>query len=308
MEKNYSNEKVKDLSVIQNIFRAKWIYLGLLPTFFLLGVFNLYPAFEAIRKSFFYWKMSNLKGVKFIGFDNYIRLFSDGEFWHAFLNLGIFVIWNFFTTFVILMPVTYLVYKLGDSSSGKWFQRLYVIPMMVPSMVLILFWRLFYDYYFGMLNVILKSIGLGDLARVWLGETATAMPSLLFMGFPWISGFAFLILLSAFQGIDTSLHESAKIDGAKALQQFFKIDIPLIIPQVKILIIINMIYVLQQYGTQLVMTQGGPNGATTVPGLIMYDTAFTIGDLGYGSTIGVALFIIILVVTIFNNKFIQYRG
>lgn len=307
MENVYKRTKNKKLSFAQEVFRARWIYLGLLPTFLLLAFFNLYPAFEAVRKSFFYWKMSNLKGVRFIGLDNYIRLFHDGDFWYSFLNLAIFVVWNFFTTFIVLMPVTYLVYKLGESSSGKWIQRLYVIPMMVPSMVLILFWRLFYDYYYGVLNVILNSIGLGGLTHVWLGEKATAMPSLLFMSFPWISGFGFLILLSAFQGIDSSLHESAEIDGAKALQQFFKIDIPLIIPQAKLLIIINMIFVIQQYGTQLVMTQGGPNGATTVPGLVMYDTAFTIGDLGYGSTIGVALFIIILIVTVINNKLIKNK-
>jgi raffinose/stachyose/melibiose transport system permease protein len=288
-----------------SIFKARWIYAALVPSFLLLVVFNLYPAVDAIRKSFFFWKMSNYRNVRFVGLDNYLDLLQDAVFWKSFGTLAIFILWGFIVTFAILMPVTYLVYRLGDSRSGKWVQRLYVIPMMVPAMVIILFWRFFYDYQFGILNTVLKNIGLSEYVRVWLGEKATALPSLLFMGFPWVGGFGFLILLAGFQGIDTALHEAAKIDGATAMDQFFRIDIPLIIPQAKILIILGMIGGLQQYGTQMIMTRGGPDYSTTVPGLIMFDTAFKLQNFGYGATQGVALFVIILVITIINNKYIQ---
>lgn len=296
----------KDMNIVARIIQAKWIYLALVPSFFLLGLFSMYPAINAIEKSFFFWKESSIV-VKFIGLRNYVQLLHDGQFWHSFVNLGIFIVWGFILTFAILMPVTYLVYKLGENSCGKWFQRFYVIPMMIPGMVLTLFWRFFYDYNYGILNSLLKSIGLGNFVHVWLGEKATALPSLLFQGFPWVGGFAFLILLSGFQGIDTSLHEAAEIDGARALQKFFSIDIPLIVPQAKLLIILGMIGGIQMYSQQLIMTQGGPDGATMVPGLQMYNEAFVIGDLGYGSTMGVAMFIVILIITLINNKFIQGR-
>lgn len=84
------------------------------------------------------------------------------------------------------------------------------------------FLAVFYNYNDGILNTILKSVGLENLTHVWLGEKATALPSLLFLGFPWIGRFGFLILLSAFQSIDTSMHESAEIDGANSLTNFFK--------------------------------------------------------------------------------------
>ncbi len=297
----------EDNLLLHRVFRARWIYATLAPSFLLLALFNLYPALDAIRKSFFFWKMSNYHSARFIGLRNYLDLFQDVVFWKSFGTLSIFILWGFFVTFCILMPVTYLVYRLGDSRSGKWIQRLYVIPMMVPGMVIILFWRFFYDYHYGILNTLLKNIGLSESTHVWLGEKATALPALLFMGFPWVGGFGFLILLAGFQGIDTSLHEAAKIDGAKALDQFFHIDIPLIIPQAKILIILGMIGGLQQYGTQMIMTRGGPDYSTTVPGLIMFDTAFKLQNFGYGATQGVALFIIILLITMVNNKYIRSK-
>lgn len=82
--------------------------------------------------------------------------------------------------------------------------------------------ELVYNYNDGILNTILKSVGLENLTHIWLGEKATALPSLLFLGFPWIGRFGFLILLSAFQSIDTSMHESTEIDGANSLKNFFK--------------------------------------------------------------------------------------
>jgi raffinose/stachyose/melibiose transport system permease protein len=305
MMKVKSNQK--NTSVLHKVLKAKWIYITLLPSFALLGLFNLYPAIDAFRKSFYFYKTSNMKNIRFIGWDNYIKLFHDTVFWKSFGNLSIFILAGFITTFLVLMPVTYLVYKLGSSNSGKWFQRLYVVPMMVPAMVLTLFWRFFYDYYYGILNVLLKSLGLENLMHVWLGEKLTALPSLLFMGFPWIGGFAFLILLAGFQGIDESLHEAAEIDGASGFQIFSKIDIPLIIPQAKLLILLGMIGGVQQYGTQMIMTNGGPDNSTTVPGLLMFNTAFKTQNIGYGATQGIALFIVIMALTVFNNKFIKER-
>ncbi len=292
-------------SLFRKIMKAKWLYLSLVPTFFMLGIFLVYPAANAVVKSFFFWKTSSLRNIRFIGFENYQELYKDINFWRSFFTLAIFIIWGFITTFAVLMPITYLVYKLGKSFAGQFFQRAFIIPMMVPLMVVILFWRFFYDYYDGILNVLLNGIGLGDYVRVWLGDKATALPALLFFGFPWVGGFGFLIFLSGFQGIDESLHEAAIIDGAGFWRIFFSIDLPLIKPQVKLLITLGMIAGIQQYSLQMIMTQGGPNGSTTVPGLLMYKTAFEYGNLGYGSTLGVALFVIILGATIINNTFIK---
>ena len=117
--------------------------------------------------------------------------------------------------------------------------------------------------------------------------------------------FQSFLLLAGFQGIDKALHEAAQLDGATALQMFLRIDVPLIIPQARLLIVLGMIAGIQQFGTQMIMTNGGPAGTTTVPGLIMFKTAFTYSNLGYGTTLGVALFAIIMVVTLLLNKYIR---
>ena len=121
----------------------------------------------------------------------------------------------------------------------------------------------------------------------------------LFVGFPFAGGFGYLIFLAAFQGIDASLHEAAEIEGVNGFQEFIKIDIPLIMPQIKMLIMLQIINGIQQFSTQLVMTNGRYN--TMVPGLDMYETAFSAGNYGYASTMGVVLCVIILISTIIQN-------
>lgn len=276
--------------------------MGLLPTLLLLTVFRLYPAIDGMLKSFFNWKQRNYFSPVFCGFANYKKLFTDELFWQSFLNLGIVIVFGFFSTFVINLGATYLVYKLGQGRKGKFFQKAFVIPMMIPGMVGTMFWKFFYEYNDGLLNTMLKGIGREDLTRVWLGSTDTALASIIFTGFPWVGGFAFLVLLAGFQGIDESLGEAADIDGAGPFVKFWRIDLPLVIPQMKILSIMGMISGIQAYDMHMILTQGQYN--TMVPGLYMYQTAFTYGNYGYAATMGVCLFFIILLITALQNKYI----
>ncbi len=98
------------------------------------------------------------------------------------------------------------------------------------------------------------------------------------------------------------------MDGANTPRRFLSIDIPLIVPQLKVLIILGFIGGLQQFNTQLILTNGGPNYQTTVPGLLMYQNAFTYGKLGYGAAIGVLLFIVIFLFTLLTNNYIRREG
>ncbi len=292
-------------STLQRVLKARWVYLAILPSIAFLLVFMIYPVIEAISLSFFDWKLTSYFNPRFIGLRNYEQILSDPLFWSSCRILLVFIAWGFCLTMGFVVPVTWLVYRLGSGWAGRLVQRAYVIPMMVPSMVLTLFWRFFYEPNFGMLNRILESAGKTEWTRVWLGEVETALPALLFMGFPWISGFGFLVILAGFQGIDESLHESGRIDGASSLRVFLRIDFPLIIPQLKILIILGMINGLQQFANPLIMTKGGPRYSTTVPGLLMYKNAFEYGKLGYGAAIGVLLFVVILAFSIVSNQSIK---
>jgi len=292
------------------LINKSWkVYFALIPCYSFIIVFLLYPCINAILKSFYYWRIIDYNNPQFIGLQNYIKVVSDLLFWKSFAVLGIMVLWSVVLTCFIIMPLTHRVYKLGEGRLGRFIQRAFVLPMTIPTMVFLLFWKFVYEPNNGLLNILIRTFGVVDFSHIWLGDTRTALLALIFMNFPWVSscGLAFLIFLAGFQTIDKSLHEAADIEGAKEWSKFLEIDIPLIIPQIRVLLILSLISGIQQYTTQLVMTQGGPNYSTTVPGLLVYFTAFRFGDLGRSSAIGVIMFLVIMVITLVTNKLITSK-
>ena len=287
--------------MLKKILKFRWCYLAVLPTLIMLMVFIFYPAIDSIYKSLHLWKTGNFFNPKFIGPDNYIKLLKDSEFGKSFFVLVIFVAVGIITLLCVNMTVTYLVYKLSGTKSGQIIQTAYIIPIMIPSMVITLYWKFFYEYQNGILNNILRAMNLEKLTTVWLGTDATALISLLFVGFPFVGGFAYLIFLAAFQGIDDSIHESAMLEGISSWRMFLEIDIPLIKPQITMLTMLQVINGIQQFNIQMIMTNGRYN--TMVPGLDMYQKAFSGGNYGYASAMGVVLFVIIFIATLLQNKF-----
>lgn len=288
----------------RRIWKAKWCYIALIPTFAFLFTFTLYPAITGVYRSFFRWKTKNYFSPVFTGLDNYARLFGDTEFWTSFGTMLVFIVWGFINTFGINLPVTYLIFRLKSSKKGKFFQRAFVIPMMIPGMVGTMYWRFFYQHGTGVLDTILTYIGKEEWIRVWLADEKITLLALIFKGFPWIGGFNMLIFLSGLLNVDPALEEAARIDGANAWQIFIRVYLPLLIPQIKMLSVLGMIGAIQDYGAQIVFTQG--RYGTMVPAYSMYKNAFVNGNFGYATAQGVALFIIILVVTILQQKYIKY--
>jgi ABC-type sugar transport system permease subunit len=142
-------------------------------------------------------------------------------------------------------------------------------------------------------------------ARNWLGDSNLALYSIMFMGFPWVGTISMLIFYAGLQSIPTSVLESAKLDGATGLRRFISIDFPLILGQFKLLLILGIIGGIQAFQTVLILTYGGPGKSTQMPGLTMFREAFNYGNLGYGTTIGVVMFLIILLLTYVNMKYIR---
>lgn len=286
------------------MWKAKWCYLALVPTFAFLFTFTLYPAITGVYRSFFRWKTKNYFSPVYTGLDNYVRLFQDTEFWSSFGIMLLFIVWGFINTFGINLPVTYLIFRLKDSKVGKFFQRAIVIPMMIPSMVGTMYWRFFYQHGTGILDTILTYIGKEEWIHVWLADEKLTLWAVLFRGLPWISGFNMLIFLAGFLNVDPALEEAARIDGANGWKIFSKVYLPLMIPQIKMLSVLGMIGAIQDYGTQIIFTKGRYN--TMVPAYSMYKNAFINGNYGYATAQGVMLFIIILIVTILQQKYIKY--
>jgi raffinose/stachyose/melibiose transport system permease protein len=168
------------------------------------------------------------------------------------------------------------------------------LPLIVPITVTIFVWRWFFGLEGG-LNQLLDLVGLSQFRHTWLGEEATALWAVIFTGFPWAGGLNFLIYLAALQTISRELLDAARVDGAGAMRRFFKIELPLIRPQILLLVILTFIYYLRSFDAPLIMTNGGPGTTgTIVPGLQMFRAVREDLDLGYGSAIGVVLLVVTL--------------
>jgi raffinose/stachyose/melibiose transport system permease protein len=281
--------------------RRSFCYLFLLPTFALLLTFNYYPAFSALYHSFFQWDGARFK--QWHGIANFIRIFEDEVMRTAFKNM--FIISGFGLVISITFPLVAaaLIFHLRDLRFAYFYRVMYVVPMVVPGMVTLMIWRFIYNPQIGLLNTLLRSLGLPT--RVWLGDFQYALYALIFIGFPWIAGTSMLIYLAGLQGIESSLLDAAAIDGASGIKRFWYVELPLVASQIKLIVILTLIGAIQGFTGPLVMTNGGPGTTTMVPGLWLYRNAMSYNKMGYACAIGTFLFIVTMVLTFLNLRFVQ---
>jgi raffinose/stachyose/melibiose transport system permease protein len=167
-----------------------------------------------------------------------------------------------------------------------------------------------------LLNRLLTDLHLGGLTQGWLGDPNLALYSVMFsntssalpgftVGFPWVDGFGLLIYTAGLQAIPGELPEAASIDGANGWQRFWFIEVPLILGQIRLMGVLAIINGLQNFTQILILTQGGPGQATTVPGLYLFQQAIYQQRMGYASAIALVLFVVILALTIINVKIVR---
>jgi raffinose/stachyose/melibiose transport system permease protein len=304
----------REKSGLRGLFREmvkkKQCYLLLIPTFALLLTFNYYPAASAIYHSFFEWNGVNV--LKFIGLRNFVEMMQDPTIHVSFLNVVKLTVTVLIISLTFPLMGAELIYHLKDTRFAYFYRVLFVIPLVVPSLVTILIWRFIYNPNIGLLNQLLKAIGAGSLARPWLGDFDLALFAVIFVGFPWVAGFAMLIYLAGLQNIPTSVIEAAILDGVTPISRFTRIELPLIAAQLKLIAILTLIGAIQGFVNIFVMTNGGPGEATMVPGLHLYKNAMYYNKMGYASAIGTFLFVVILALTYINLRYIrssvEYEG
>ncbi|MBI1281573.1 MAG: ABC transporter permease subunit [Anaerolineaceae bacterium] len=272
-------------------------YLFLLPAILLLVAFRYYPAFSAVFHSFTDWNGTST--ANFVGLDQYKALANDPIFIKSVINIVIYTaLRTFFSTVMALLGAE-LVYNLRSYVSQGIWRIVFTLPLVIPTTVVFLVWRQVYAARLGLLNNILAAIGLGGQAKPWLGLPDTALGALILIGFPLVSGFGFLVLLSALQNLPTEVNDAALIDGCTRLRRIFSIDIPSIRGPLALILILGINAGLQEFAPMLVVTNGGPVNATQSPGLYLYQQAFTYGKFGYSTAIGTVLMLMTLAFSIF---------
>jgi len=297
-------EKKSARSTIKEISKRKECYLLLLPTFLLLLIFNYYPAFSAIYHSFFDWDGANF--IRFTGLNNFINLlFNDPTIPLSFLNILKLTITSLIINLTFPLLAAALIFHLKNLRSAYFYRVLFVIPMVVPGMVIYMIWRFIYSPTNGLLNNLLNAVGLGHLARPWLGDFQLALYAVVFIGFPWVAGTSTLIYLAGFQNIPIELLDAVAIDGASAWTRFWRIELPLVVGQIKLIVILTLIGSIQGFVPIMVMTNGGPGESTMVPGLYLYRNAMYYNKMGYACAIGTLLFLIIITLTYLNLRYLR---
>ncbi|HIJ74571.1 MAG TPA: sugar ABC transporter permease [Candidatus Hydrogenedentes bacterium] len=276
-------------------------YLYLTPTFAFLAVFAYYPPLLAFYRSFYDW--DGVRIEKWAGIGNYVNMFHDEVLLRSVWNLAQLTVFAVAVSVVFPLLTAELICSLRNRRAQFWHRVLLVVPMVVPIMVQLLLWKFIYDPNVGLLNALLRLVRIPSQA--WLHEPKLALYSMMFMAFPFVGAINVLIFLAGLNNIGQPVFDAAKIDGASVIQRFFRIDVPLVKGQIKLIVILTIIGTLNGYGTQLILTDGGPGYSTMVPALRMYQQAFRFNHLGYACAIGMALFAAIFGLTFINMKLMR---
>lgn len=302
--------------------RHPWrFYLLVLPSLVMVATFAYFPAASAIYHSFFLWQGGDI--ADFVGWDNFRHAAHDRVLWGSFATVSILMVFNLIKM-IPSIAVAVFVHRLRSDRWQYVYRVLLVIPMIVPHLVTLFIWKFFFDPNFGILNRVLHATGIKHLlvsldhvfgwgvfhAGVpagWLSQPQLVLPSLFIWGFPWIGAVGVLVYLAGLQGISPEVYEAAELDGVGPLGKFFYIELPLILTQVRMMLILLIIGTLQGYGLQLLLLgeNGGPAGRGMTPGLWMFNRAFYAGDFGYACAVGMILFVFILGLTFVSNKYVR---
>lgn len=256
-------------------------------------------------------------------FDLTMQATGDYNLWYGFSVTFILVCANVVKMIPSIVTAT-VIHRLKSERMQYIYRVLFVIPMIIPGMVMLLIWKFFYDPNQGILNLILYKTGLMDVLvglsnwldlgvfqegrpPAWLGDANLVLPAFIFWGFPWVGVVGVLLYLAGLSNISQDVYEAADLDGVNWFQKFTNIELPLILTQVRINMILLIIGTLQDYGNVLIVlgNTGGPKGVMNLPGLYMFYTAFVSGDAGKSCAIGMILFAFILLLTEINNRYVR---
>lgn len=263
----------------------------LTPTLFALAVFVAWPVLAAMRLSLFDWNGISPQ-MRFVGMDNWLRLFEDAVFWRALAN-NIAIV---FLSFALQMPCALGLAVLLERGGRRLrlFKVFYFFPMLMSTVAIGILFKYALDPQFGVVNGALRGMGLERFARTWLGDSRWALASVVGV-VSWQSiPFYMMLFLAALVGIPGEVREAALVDGATEWNYFWRIAFPMIRGTIRTAFVLSVIGSLKYFDLVWVMTEGGPAHASELMATYMYKKAFMAFDMGYGSTVASALFIVVL--------------
>ncbi|MEG6571670.1 sugar ABC transporter permease [[Clostridium] cellulosi] len=277
------------------MYKKRSISVFILPSLLFYTLIIVIPIFVSAYLGLFKW--SGIGAMQFIGLQNYKKLlFSDEIFRHSITNSLILAGASVF----IQLPIAFILALILSSGVRfeKFFRMVYFIPVILSSMVIAQLWLRIFDSNYGLVNALLRAVGLGQYAQPWLANTNTAFTCTVIPAIWQYIGQYILIMYSGLKAIPDEIHEAAKIDGANKWQMTTRITIPLLSPVIKVCIIFAMTGSFKSFDLVFAMTNGGPFHSSELPSTVMYTNLFSAGAYGYGSAQAVFIVIECLIATL----------
>jgi putative chitobiose transport system permease protein len=276
-------------------------YLFLAPAVLVLGVFVIWAFVQVAYLSFtrvqIFGDGSLLGRAEWVGFDNYTRVLGGGRFWWCLLNSFVYLLVTPAVMGVSLLAA--MTVHSGLRGTGPWLRALLFLPVVTPTIVAAVAWRLLFNEQDGLLNHTLGTVGVGPIPWLtgWPWILVTAMVVTLWKGF----GYYMMIFLAGLMSVPRELEEAASIDGAGRLGIFRHVTLPSLRPVLVLVLVISSIAALKVFDELYVVAKGVSAESKTVVPLI-YETAFEGGNFGMASAIGVCLFLVLLAFSLVNLR------
>ena len=293
---------------MQNRRKGLFISLMILPQFIVFLIFIVYPSLNGLILSFTEWS-GLVAGPVFVGLKNYKTLFTaDPIVWQSFMRNIYFLFSVSVPVLIIAMFYSVLIVRLKIKGGG-FFRIVSFFPNVLSIVIITILWTFIFNPSLGLVNPALKALGLENLTRAWLGDRQTVKEALtVTMIWPAV-GYQMLFYIAGMAAIPPSLYESARIDGAGEVRQFFSITLPLL---AEILIISSSLFIIQAFDGTFryiwVMTSGGPNHSSEILATWLFQKAFRDFNFGYGSAIGTLIFAITLFFALTTRSFLRKRS
>lgn len=276
----------------------------LVPTLLVYVVFIILPIFIAIGYSF--TRYSGIGKARFIGLDNYKRLFHDQLFWKSLQNTAIILL----LASVLLLVLSFLLalllnnkLKFADTSKALVFSPAIIAPIIVG-----IIWVYILDPKIGVINNILRSIGAGSLAKQWIGGTVLSPYSMAIIYFWQQLGYLTTIFIAGLKMIPEEVLEAVKVDGANAVQRVFYVIIPMMRSSISTVIVLIITGIFKIFEIVQQTTGGGPNHMSETLVTYSYSMTFQSSEYGYGMSIATVTFLISLGITGIYFLFSKERG
>ena len=275
--------------------KSRWGIIFILPQLISLICLGIIPVVIAFVLSFFEWNGFTLP--EFVGFDNFRWIIQDSDTLVAIKNTVIYA--------VIYVPCSiglalFLAILLNKAFGKMFYRAVFFLPQVVTSVGIAVVWSWIYQPQFGILNMMLKVIGIEG--REWLRDPKTAMGAVIVMSIWWGLGYNIVLFLAGLQNVPRTYVEAAMIDGATPLQIFYRITVPLVSPTTLFVTITTMINAFQVFDQMFLLTQGGPAKKTYTLAIHIYQTAFKKFELGRASTVALIMFVVVVLISVIQFK------